>query len=504
MSTAAGSEIKVRYIAVTGEEKTLCFEYGFYIGRGEACQVLIDHHTVSRQHLYCDFHAGCWWVRDLNSRYGTYVNGQAIQQVSVNGPLRLRLGQQGPTVFLMARQAELRAGANTASVSDHATTDMTGTGQPPESLKLSKPSDNFMAPARPAARQSRTERLGVAGVRRAMEVAARKQTLRYRSVFLLLLLLLSTATVVAVHHYYNTRQLGELALDMFYGMKTLELQVVNLQSALFDNFSDLNELYGSQIAEQQQRLEALQQQYAEFMAQLDNTKLLRTDPDRLILHVARLLGESDANAPTEFVTEVKRYIKKWRSTKRLSRAMVRLHENNYATVIAQALKQHQLPPQFLYLALQESNFRTDAIGPQTRYGHAKGMWQFIPQTAMRYGLTIGPQVDKPVVDAGDERHDFTKSTFAAARYLRDIYRTDAQASGLLVLASYNWGEGNILRLLEQMPANPRERNFWQLLQQHNIPKQTYDYVFYIVAAAVIGENPRMFGFDFDNPLAELK
>ncbi|MCB1809681.1 MAG: hypothetical protein KDJ99_32300, partial [Candidatus Competibacteraceae bacterium] len=215
-----------------------------------------------------------------------------------------------------------------------------------------------MAPARPAARQSRTERLGVAGVRRAMEVAARKQTLRYRSVFLLLLLLLSTATVVAVHHYYNTRQLGELALDMFYGMKTLELQVVNLQSALFDNFSDLNELYGSQIAEQQQRLEALQQQYAEFMAQLDNTKLLRTDPDRLILHVARLLGESDANAPTEFVTEVKRYIKKWRSTKRLSRAMVRLHENNYATVIAQALKQHQLPPQFLYLALQESNFRT--------------------------------------------------------------------------------------------------------------------------------------------------
>jgi hypothetical protein len=55
-----------------------------------------------------------------------------------------------------------------------------------------------------------------------------------------------------------------------------------------------------------------------------------------------------------------------------------------------------------------------------------------------------------------------------------------------------------------MPANPRERNFWQLLAQHRdkIPQETYDYVFYIVSAAVIGENPRLFGFDFDNPLAD--
>jgi membrane-bound lytic murein transglycosylase D len=34
-----------------------------------------------------------------------------------------------------------------------------------------------------------------------------------------------------------------------------------------------------------------------------------------------------------------------------------------------------------------------------------------------------------------------------------------------------------------------------------IPQETYDYVFSIVSAAVIGENPRLFGFDFDNPLA---
>jgi len=60
-------------------------------------------------------------------------------------------------------------------------------------------------------------------------------------------------------------------------------------------------------------------------------------------------------------------------------------------------------------------------------------------------------------------------------------------------------------LMVRAPVNPRERNFWQLLSKHRdkIPQETYDYVFYIISAAVIGENPRMFGFNFDNPLADV-
>ena len=54
-----------------------------------------------------------------------------------------------------------------------------------------------------------------------------------------------------------------------------------------------------------------------------------------------------------------------------------------------------------------------------------------------------------------------------------------------------------------MPENPADRNFWKLLKYQKIPQETYDYVFYIFSAMVIGENPRLFGFDFDNPLAEF-
>ena len=177
-----------------------------------------------------------------------------------------------------------------------------------------------------------------------------------------------------------------------------------------------------------------------------------------------------------------------------------LHEKGYLPTIVNALDEQNLQPQFLYLALQESNFDPRVVGPATRYGHAKGMWQFIPSTATRYGLRTGPLSATGRYDPADERFDFEKATWAAAHYLRDIYDTDAQASGLLVMASYNWGEHRVLKRLESMPANPRERNFWKMLETGDIPGQTYDYVFHIFSAAVIGQNPALFGFDFENPL----
>jgi hypothetical protein len=156
--------------------------------------------------------------------------------------------------------------------------------------------------------------------------------------------------------------------------------------------------------------------------------------------------------------------------------------------------------------MQESSFDPQAIGPATRFGYAKGMWQFIPETGERYGLKSGPLFRQPSVDLGDERLNWEKATPAAAKYIKDIYTTDAQASGLLVMASYNWGERRVINRLRQMPANPRDRNFWKLLAQYreDVPLQTYDYVFSIVSAAVIGENPRLFGFPFDNPLGSLQ
>jgi soluble lytic murein transglycosylase-like protein len=250
----------------------------------------------------------------------------------------------------------------------------------------------------------------------------------------------------------------------------------------------------------------LENKYDQFIEALEVYKKNIRPEERIILRIARIFGECEIKMPDGFVQEVLKYIEKWKASPRLKSAVERARQKDYTGRIAATFLANDLPPQYFYLALQESNFDIGACGPETKWGIAKGMWQFIPETAVFYGLRTGPLQHLRRPDPRDERHDFEKSTEAAARYIKDIYDSDAQASGLLVIAAYNWGERRVIRLIKTMPENPQERNFWLLLDKYKkqIPDETYDYVFSIFSAAVIGENPALFGFDFENPLAYLK
>jgi len=250
------------------------------------------------------------------------------------------------------------------------------------------------------------------------------------------------------------------------------------------------------------RRKQMQTNYDQFLATLRIYDPKTTEQHRLIMRVARIFGECELDMPRDFESEVLRYIKYWQSTGRFARDIQLAKEKGYTRTIPEALLSRGLPVQFFYLAMQESDFDPYRSGPMTRKGYAKGMWQFIPETGVKYGLHLGPLVDLNRPDPGDQRDQVDKATDAATRYIETLYSTDAQASGLLVMACYNWGEDQVLPLVRSMPLNPRQRNFWRLLADHRsqIPQETYDYVFYIMSAAVIGENPRLFGFDFYNPL----
>jgi hypothetical protein len=338
-------------------------------------------------------------------------------------------------------------------------------------------------------------------IRQAFRQARRKHSERYWIIIgTILTILIMTAGAL----YYQSQRLKRqeemhaLAENVFYSMKALELQMASLQSAVAQH---PDAQLKKQIDEKSQQQRHLRESYDNFARdELGISQSKLSEEEWLIYKVARIFGECDVSMPAGFVQTVKKYISMWKSTQRYREAMARATEKGYAAKIAQAMLVHDMPPQFFYLALQETDFDFRRCGPRTRSGIAKGMWQFIPATAIQYGLQVGPLVEVRRFDPRDERHDFEKSTLAAARYLRDIYQTEAQASGLLVMACYNWGEDNVHALIQRLPENPRERNFWKLLSHGRIPQQTYDYVFYIVAAAVIGENPRLFGYDFDNPL----
>jgi hypothetical protein len=283
-------------------------------------------------------------------------------------------------------------------------------------------------------------------------------------------------------------------------MKALELQIAELNERLQKVADDT---LAQEVETMRKKYLVLQNEYDNYIDQLGVYDESVDETERLILRVARTFGECELNAPKDFLVEVRKFVRKWQSTDRLQIAVARSLAHRYHKVIAEEFLAQHLPPQFFYLALQESDFDIHRIGPPTRYGIAKGMWQFIPSTAAAYGLKVGPLRNYRRFDPRDERHDFQKSTKAAARLIYDLYKTKAQGSGLLVLASYNWGIGNLQQQIGKLPPNPRERNFWNLVKRQKIPRETYDFVLYIVSAAVIGENPRHFGFEFKNLLEEI-
>ncbi len=339
-------------------------------------------------------------------------------------------------------------------------------------------------------------------IRRAFREVQRRQSRRYALVITTAAALLIGISSYVLHSGSRIDSQRQSAERLFYTMKSIELELAKAKrTALARDGGREND----EIRRTRGRLRGLERSYDRFLYDAGLTSEQRSEEDQLIMKIARTFGEYELEAPVSFSAEVKRYIRQWQSTGRFVRAINDAKTNGYIRRITTALINEDLPPQLFYLALQESNFNVYAVGPPTNKGIAKGMWQFLPATATHYGLELGPLYKLGRPDPHDERHDLEKSTQAAARYLRDIYANDAQASALLVMASYNWGEGNVASLIDKLPPNPHDRNFWRLLSlyRERIPHETYDYVFYIVSAAVIGENPRLFGFDLDNPLGEV-
>jgi hypothetical protein len=332
-------------------------------------------------------------------------------------------------------------------------------------------------------------------IRKAFEKVRKAQQLRNRVIIATAAVLVLGAGGYAYYSHLELVRLRAATQDEFYAIKTQDVLIAGLEQRL--------EAGDASAEAEKTRLRAVRLAQLRRNEAALNELVYRnlSETDRLILRVTRRFGECELAVPPDYISRVKSYISQWQSTGRFARDLKRAQSNGYVTRIIDELLKHNLSPDFFYLAMQESDFNPGAVGRRTPYGYAKGMWQFIPATGKRFGLKSGPLAHQAIPDADDERQDWNKATIAAARYIKELYTTDAQASGLLVIASYNWGEYRVIDRVRELAATPRERNFWKLIERFSIPDETYHYVFNIVAAAVIGENPRAFGFDFDNPLA---
>lgn len=145
--------------------------------------------------------------------------------------------------------------------------------------------------------------------------------------------------------------------------------------------------------------------------------------------------------------------------------------NRWLPQIEKILKEHDVPDDFKYLPLIESNLLND-ISPK----NAVGYWQILKDAGKENGLEINNEVD--------ERYDPLKATEAACRYLQRAYRKFGNWT--LVAASYNRGMGGIERALE----NQKVDTYYDLY----LNEETARYVFRILAIKEIVENPLKYGF----------
>lgn len=144
----------------------------------------------------------------------------------------------------------------------------------------------------------------------------------------------------------------------------------------------------------------------------------------------------------------------------------------FIPAIKSILNENNIPQEFLYLAMAESNFKTKAYSNK----HASGLWQFMPRTGKRYNLKINSYVD--------ERRDLIKSTKAASQYLSSLHNRFGK--WYLAAIAYNCGGGRLSKAIKQAGSDKLS----VLLDEDKkyIPRESRHYIRKIVALALIGND----------------
>lgn len=140
-------------------------------------------------------------------------------------------------------------------------------------------------------------------------------------------------------------------------------------------------------------------------------------------------------------------------------------------VIEPILKKNDVPVDFKYLAVAESNLE-NVVSP----AGATGFWQFIKSAAIEYGLEVNEEVD--------ERYHVEKSTEAACKFLRDAY--SKFGSWTMAAAAYNAGMNGISKWSTIQKTN----NYYNL----TLGIETSRYIARVAAIKIIMENPQKYGY----------
>ncbi len=223
-----------------------------------------------------------------------------------------------------------------------------------------------------------------------------------------------------------------------------------IELSIIERDSLLNEWY------EQKRLPLINDRFVE----LDTCELTSNIPDSLILERLRKMNSFISLPYNKSIRNQIIYY-----TQRIPSSVEKMIGLSYVymPIFEEIFDQYDLPKELKAMAIIESFLNPVAVSR----ARARGMWQFMYTTALRYNLTINSYVD--------ERYDPIKSAHAAAQYLSDSYKIFGDWP--LAIASYNCGAGNVLKAIRRSGGG---KDFWDIYDY--LPRETRGYVPSFVAA----------------------
>ena len=436
------------------------FNKPFRMGRDSECEVMIQNSHVSRNHVEIDYKDRCWWVHDLESTNGIYVNGKKVNHAPIIDKDILHLGKDGPRIVFNYISAETAAGI-----------------------------PGFEDQGKPG-------RL-VPGTQKVL-------------IFLLAAVLLGGGGFIYGRHQLSKNDnLAEKAESLFAQIRATDISIANVLAD--QEGTDKLQTAQKIINLEQERNEAAED-YKGYLIQMGLYQSL--DPkESQIYNTARFFNESEIAMPASFVEDVKHSINQYwlnQGEAVYKEALTRAQLFDYTPYVVKSLEDYGLPTEFFYLPLTVSGFEGDKTIDYAAAHQTVGIWQLSAASAKAYDLGLVEDGDEFSLISADERLDFRKSTEAAANLLHDIYRNEALASGLLTLAVFleherdtTASEIRLGSILNPVAKDVNERTLWSIRQQHPsmISQEVYDEVVRIFAAAVIGQDPGLFDLDVVTPTA---
>ena len=194
-----------------------------------------------------------------------------------------------------------------------------------------------------------------------------------------------------------------------------------------------------------------------------------------------IIDDREGHIPLVTNSQVESYIRYFQGKGRKGFNIWLKRYVQYKDIILPILDEYDLPEELIVVSMIEAGLDPKAVSR----AQAVGLWQFMYSTGKEYGLNRNWYID--------ERQDPIKSTHAAAKYFKDLYKEFDD--WYLVLAAYNGGWGRLNRALKLHETS----DYWQL---YSLPQETKNYIPYYLSAAIIVKNPEKYGFKIpkSNPL----